>query len=580
MKVHFSTCTLIGIIGIFLMSSYSLNSQQNIHTTKPSTTETLKGDYTVVATYNSATREELAMHISEGVNPDSLKSYLEKLVSFETRNTGSDTLSENRGIGAARTWVYNKFEQFNKDNGTFSLVDYLEFDQGICGMSHHKNVLMVHPGMNPDAGVIFIEGHMDSRCETSCDRDCIAQGAEDNGSGTALVMELARVMTKKFYERTLVFMATTGEEQGLHGASAMAQFCLEEGVNVKAVLNNDIVGGIICGETSSPPSCEGPGSIDSTQVRIFSAGSGGSPHKSLARYIKLEYTEELLPLSAVPMQITIMSQEDRGGRGGDHIPFRELGFHAVRFTAANEHGDAGIHEGYHDHQHTSEDILGIDTDGDGELDSFYLDFNYLARNTQINGLAAAMIGINPETPEINVEQINDKVRVTIFSDEIYDTYRIGVRTNKNDFDTLYTFTGSNEVFIDAPDPNTFFFISASVVDNDGVESCFSEESNLLISSTEDVKVEKRKVTLYQNWPNPFDYATNITWYIHDLQNAKKASIQITDISGKVIATHETHAIEGFNEWLFIKPAIISGQYFYSLFIDQELVETKNMILAF
>lgn len=577
MKILFSTSKFLLI---FLLSTSSLLSQQNIHTTKAYTTDVLKGDFNWVAAYNIDTKEDLALNINNEVNADSLKSHIENLVSFETRNTGSDTLSDSRGIGAARTWIYNKFEQFNRDNGMISTVDYLEFDQGICGMSHHKNVLMVHPGMEPESGIIIIEAHMDSRCESGCDRDCIAHGAEDNGSGTALVIELARVMTKKFYNRTLVFMATTGEEQGLHGARAMAEFCRNEGIIIKAVLNNDIVGGIICGETSSPPSCEGPGSIDSTQVRIFSAGSGGSPHKSLARYVKLEYTEELLPMAEVPMQITIMSQEDRGGRGGDHIPFRELDYHAVRFTAANEHGDAGIHEGYHDHQHTSEDILGIDTNGDGELDSFYLDFNYLARNTQINGFAASMIGINPETPEIDVEQINDKVRVTIFSDEPYDTYRIGVRTNKNDFDTLYTFTGSNEVFIDAPNPNTFFFVSACVVDNDGVESCFSEENDLLISATEEVEKEKRKVTLYQNWPNPFDYATNITWYIHELRGAQKATIKVTDIKGQIIETHTTEANEGFNEWLFIKPSIISAQYFYSLFLDQELVETKSMILAF
>ena len=200
---------------------------------------------------------------------------------------------------------------------------YLQFDRDICGVSQHRNVVGVLPGADPsDPSFIIIEGHMDSRCDTPCDIDCQAEGVEDNASGTALVIELARVMSKYTFDHTLVFMATIGEEQGLYGADAFATHAVQTDLQVKAVLNNDIVGGIICGKTSSAPSCPGEGLIDSTQVRLFSSGAS-TIHKGLARFIKLEYAEELASIVDVPMMLTIMSAEDRTGRGGDHIPFRQ-----------------------------------------------------------------------------------------------------------------------------------------------------------------------------------------------------------------------------------------------------------------
>ncbi|MEZ4980892.1 MAG: M28 family peptidase [Saprospiraceae bacterium] len=129
-----------------------------------------------------------------------------------------------------------------------------------------------------------------------------------------LVMELARVMSKFAYKHTIVFMVTTGEEQGLIGATAFADYCFDNNVPIKAVLNNDVIGGIICGKTSSPPSCPGKMKLTATQVRLFSSGSLFSKHKQLARYIKLEYQEELLNQVEVPMMLTIMSSEDRAGR--------------------------------------------------------------------------------------------------------------------------------------------------------------------------------------------------------------------------------------------------------------------------
>jgi hypothetical protein len=200
-------------------------------------------------------------------------------------------------------------------------------------MGRHKDVVAVLPGRDiSDPSSIIIEAHLDSRCKDNCDIDCLAQGMEDNGSGVALVVELARVMSQYVFDHTIIFMTVTGEEQGLVGSNAFADYATQENIPLKAVLNNDIVGGIICGETSSPPSCPGLNNIDSTQVRLFSFGGFNSKNKGLSRFIKLEYNEMIKPLSSVPMMVSIMSAEDRTGRGSDHIPFRENGFAAMRFV--------------------------------------------------------------------------------------------------------------------------------------------------------------------------------------------------------------------------------------------------------
>lgn len=565
---------------LLILTYQSSQCQDNIRTTKSITTEILKGEYSSIAK-GIATPSEIADVLVNDINTDSLLNYLKVLETFETRNTGSDTLSATRGIGAARVWIYEKLEAFNVQNGNFSFVDYLEFDQTICGMGHHKNVLLVHPGEKPEAGVIILEAHMDSRCEDGCDVDCIAAGIEDNGSGVALILELARVMTNLTFDKTLVFMLTTGEEQGLMGATAMAQFCLDEDIDVKAVLNNDVIGGILCGETASPPGCPGPGHVDSTQVRLFSSGSTLSPHKGLARFSKLQYEEELLPILETPMLISIMSAEDRTGRGGDHIPFRERGFTSIRYTSANENGDAGIDEEYVDHQHSTRDILGVDTDDDGILDSLFVDVNYLKRNACINGITAGIIAINFEAPEIEMDQVGDYVRIRIISDDPFMHYKIGVRGQGNDFDSLYTIIDSKELIVPAPEPNSFFIVSACVVNNVGAESCFSEEEFVLISKTEELQLERqRKVHLMQNRPNPFDEATTIGWHVDGVIDYDQAEIVISDQSGKSLSSKEIELNDGFNEWVFKHGWGTQGMYFYSLFIDGQLIETKSMIFAY
>ena len=248
----------------------TVSGQTNIICTGTAAEQVMQGNYDP-ATYKAANvindPAVISQEIMARVSPDSLLSYLQVLRTFENRNSGSDTLSNTRGIGAARRWIYGKFQQFSLRNENRLLSAYLQFDGAICNMQKHSNVMAILPGTDTaDKSIIIIEAHMDSRCSGLCDTTCLAEGMEDNGSGTALVMELARVMSKYSYNHTIVFVTTSAEEQGLLGAEALATYVKQKNILVKAVLNNDVIGGIICGHTSSPPSCPGLNDIDSTNA--------------------------------------------------------------------------------------------------------------------------------------------------------------------------------------------------------------------------------------------------------------------------------------------------------------------------
>ncbi len=563
-------------------------AQINILSTNPIAEEVMRGNYDVndyLPSQPLPLPEDIASAIHDAISPDSLKAYLIALSSFQTRNTASDTLSATRGIGAARRWAHSKFADFSQRAEGRLIPSYLQFDRDVCGVIQHRNVFAVLPGTDPnDHSVLIIEGHMDSRCDQACDVDCQAEGSEDNATGTALVIELARVMSQLAFNKTVIFMATTGEEQGLVGAEAFALYAVQKDIDIKAVLNNDVVGGIICGETSSPPSCPGLNDIDSTQVRLFSSGSQNSRNKALARYIKLQYKEMLLPLVNVPMLLTLMSAEDRTGRGGDHIPFREHGFAAMRFTSANEHGNANASDpDYHDRQHTSDDILGVDTDGDQVIDSFFVDFNYLSRNTAINGVAAAMIGISPEVPTFDSEESGGVVTVTVNDPFDYNHYRLGVRTDRNDFDTLITFQGTKTVVYGA-ERFGFHYLSVTAVNDVGVESCFSEEKLFIITTVGIEEAEPKDqvlpIELGQNRPNPFDEATHITYVVKEPVRYSEAFIRITDMQGRELERIAAPLELGANEVLYTHGYHTVGTFLYSLVVDGHVVDTKPMVFAY
>jgi hypothetical protein len=275
-----------------------------------------------------------------------------------------------------------------------------------------------------------------------------------------------------------------------------------------------------------------------------------------------------------------MSAEDRTGRGGDHIPFRQDGFTAMRFTSAHEHGDAGIDEDYHDRQHTSDDILGVDTDGDLALDSFFVDFNYLARNAVINGVGSAMIALGPKPCDFLVETFEGPGIILRITEEIdYATYRVGLRTLTNDWDSVYVMTGNLDTIYPPTADN--YIVSVASVDANGIESLFSREitfSNDELSVAEN-STETKDFDLLQNRPNPFDEATIIGVKVNKSGNYKQAFILIRDLSGREIERLPIQLNNEVCEVVYEHGFAQIGVYSYTLVVDGKEVATKMMVFA-
>jgi Peptidase family M28 len=580
MKLFF--LLLVSSIGF---SSIGASAQVNNICTDSTAEQALLGLYdpaSYVASVLYNTPDTISRGISSRVSADSLQSYIRALATFRTRNSGSDTLSATNGIGSARRWVYNKFQQFSAANENRLLPAYLQFDTMMCGVPQHRNIFAVLPGLDTsDKSIVIIEGHIDSRCAGLCDISCNAQGIEDNASGTALVLELARVMSAYSYNHTIVFLITVGEEQGLYGGYAFANYAKAHNIPIKAVMNNDIIGGIICGHTSSAPGCPGYENIDSSHVRLFSQGGFNSFHKGLCRYIKLEYKERVMPTVHVSMGINIMTPEDRLNRSGDHIPFRQLNYTAMRFTSQNEAGDASVSSGtYTDRQHTSSDSIGIDINHDGVIDTYWVNFNYLARNAVINGNAAGMIAISPPSPDFTLTGEPGYMVISITKHPEFLNYKVGVRTTTNDWDTVYTFTGDSVAALEVP-PATYI-VSVASVDASGVESLFSKELTATVLTTNGIRApagSTPEVHLLQNKPNPSDEATMISVLVTDNIIYKDAYISIRDMAGREVSQIKISLAKGVNEIIYQHGYDMVGTYLYTLIIDGKQIESKRMVFT-
>lgn len=587
----------------FIFFGLAVFAQTNIRCTNPEMEKVLTGNYDreiYTPGQGQAGHGRIICDIQDRLNADSLRSYLITLETFYTRHTYSDTASSEHGIGAARRWALDLFDNFSNSVNNRLLTGYLQFDfpGGSCGDGvAFKNILAVLPGIDQDNHeLIIIEAHIDTRCEDPCDVNCLAAGIEDNGSGTALVLELARVMSAHAFNKTIVFMLTIGEEQGLYGAKAMAKYCQDKSIKIKGVLNNDVVGGITCGETSSPPSCEGEGNVDSTQVRIFSNGGLSLPHRSLARTIQMYYNEKLKPITDVPMTVSIMDQEDRTGRGGDHIPFREKGYPSIRFTAANEHGDAHPDTDYKDRQHSVRDVLGADTDGDQKPDIFYVDFNYLKRNAVINGTTAALLAVGPATPLFKVHDEASGLRVEI-TGGFTNSYRIAVRALSagQNFDAVYR-TDQKSFVIPNLEASTGYRVSVAAIDANGVMSPFSGEVIQICdvktaggavdvldlgiscynSGVRDPFFSNKNAFKMSCLPNPSKGVFTIKIETSTNFDRQPASVVIRDINGKELQNLPFQFHSGMVEVAF-DVELAPGSYVYSLVIDGMVAETKKLI---
>jgi hypothetical protein len=309
--------------------------------------------------------------IVDSISPERLAATMQRLEAFETRQTLSDTVSATRGIGAARRWL---FEEFQRVSPRLQVsYDTYQIPQGgrITRAVELRNVMAVLPGRSPRR--VYVSGHYDTVARPAAGRtfdwgaaDLPAPGVNDDGSGTALVLELARVMARSGvdFDATLVFIAFAGEEQGLVGATAHARKAAAEQWVIDAVLNNDIVGGTTAGN----------GAADSRSVRVFAEGPEDSPSRQLARYIR-QVAAVYVPGHAV----RLIARHDRFSRGGDHTAFNQEGFTGVRFSEAAEN---------YSRQHTVEDTFaGVSAE-------------YLARNARVNAAAAASLALAPPAPVV------------------------------------------------------------------------------------------------------------------------------------------------------------------------------------
>lgn len=340
---------------------------------------------------------EIAALVAE-ISADSIENYIQKLAAFSTRHSLSDTVSDKHGIGAARRWVALKFRQFARHNNADMRVTLDPFQ--VKPNPRHpripypvtmKNVLGILKGNDPeDPRVLLISGHLDSRNSNVMDSVGMAPGANDDGSGVAVVLEVARVMSKKGYPCTIIFMAVQGEEQGLLGARHMAEKLKSQGSNVVAMLNNDIVGNSLASETGQRndktvrifsemiPAVE---SDDQSAARMALKAENDSPSRQLARFVKRTADAYL-----GDFKVTLNARPDRFLRGGDHTPFNQLGFTAVRLTE--------FHENYH-HQH--QDVRKENEIQYGDLPEF-VDYEYAANVARVNLAALASLAKAPDAP--------------------------------------------------------------------------------------------------------------------------------------------------------------------------------------
>lgn len=330
------------------------------------------------------------------VSSDSLQSYIKTMVAFGTRNTMSSATDAKRGIGAARNWVLTKFKQFEKESGgrLTSFIDTVTLQpdkRRIDAPTLLGNVLATLKGTDPnDDRVFIISGHLDNMRTSVMDRTGDAPGANDDASGVAAVVESARIMSKQSFPATIIFVAVSGEEQGLLGAYFMANKARKNNLNIEAVLNNDIMGSNNSSQTNI---------IDNTRVRVFSEGlpafetektakgirqlglENDGSSRQLARYVK-ETGERYVD----NLEVVMIYRNDRFLRGGDHTAYVDNGYAAVRITEMNENY-------FHQHQ----DVRVENGIQYGDLLEF-IDFEYLRKNTTLNLSCLANLAKAPGKP--------------------------------------------------------------------------------------------------------------------------------------------------------------------------------------
>lgn len=336
------------------------------------------------------------------VSADTIEANIRKLAGFHTRHTTSDTVSDSTGIGAARRWIYKSFQRYSNASDGRLQVEYDRYVESensrIDEPVEIVNVVATLPGTQIESKdrIYVVSGHYDSRVSDIMNDTSYAPGANDDASGTAAVMELARIMSQYEFDATIVFMAVAGEEQGLLGARHYAKCASKKCTNIAGMFTNDIIGN----------SLKDDGTVHDNEVRVFAEGipperelsdyhrmllyTGGendTPTRQLGRHI-YEVAKRYMP----DFKVNMIYRRDRYLRGGDHSAFLDEGFAAVRFSEPHE---------YYERQH--QDVRVEDSVQYGDLPEF-VDYEYVAKVTKLNAASLSTLAKAPASPrKVRVE---------------------------------------------------------------------------------------------------------------------------------------------------------------------------------
>ncbi len=398
---------------------------------------------------------------------------IRKLVSFGTRNTNSAQDNPQRGIGAARDWIFQEFQKISNECGGCLEVEKQSFlqeptqNKRIPKPVTITNVFARLKGVSDPDRIYIVSAHYDSMCADPADGNCDAPGANDDASGVAAVLEMTRIMSKRKFDATIIFLTVAGEEQGLLGAAYFAEKAKQANWNIDAMFTNDIIGGVTTFKDAPNRQTvrvfsEGVPSNETeveANIRKSVGGENDSPSRQLARFIR-----ETAEIYSPNFSVLMIYRRDRYLRGGDHIPFLERGFPAVRFTETNED---------YDHQHQN---VRVESGGKiyGDTPEF-VDFEYVANVTRINLASLARLALAPAKPRnvgiVTAKLTNDtELKWEASTQQDVKGYEIVWRETTEPVWTHSIFVGNvtNYVMKGMSKDNYFFGVRA--VDKDGNKS--------------------------------------------------------------------------------------------------------------
>jgi len=403
------------------------------------------------------------------VDQDRIEAIVRRLAAFGTRHTLSAQDDPERGIGAARDWIYDRMREYAAASGgrmTVELQSYVQQPASrIPVPTRITNVVATLRGETSPNRTYVVTGHYDSRASDVMDAVSDAPGADDDASGVALVMELARLMATRRTAATIVFAAVAGEEQGLYGSAHLAQQLKAAGADVQGMFSDDIVGSSTADDgTRDPrtvrlfaegvPTAETPAEAN---TRRSVGGENDSPSRQLARFVK-----DVAENGATGMRVRVIYRRDRYLRGSDHISFLEQGWPAGRFTEPNE-----------DFAHQHQDVRVVDGRQYGDLPEF-CDFGYITRVARVNGAALWSLAQAPGTPKGVVIVTSDLTNNTTLRWRRGDEpdlagYEVVWReTTAAEWQKVIPVGDVTQVTIDLSKDNVFFGVRA--VDRDGHRS--------------------------------------------------------------------------------------------------------------